>query len=437
MADTQKSVEQRVSYTDPVDKANILNRQFEYVFSKPQPLSLKQLEGVDKLLQGLSPNKASGPDEISPTILKELHHEIAPILKLIFNLSLQTGIAGVVPLDCRRADVVPVYKKGSKSKACNCRPISLTCIASKLLEHILVSNIMSHFDDNTILSPYQHGFHSKHSCESQLISFTQEVYDNLENGNQTDIIVMEFSKAFDKVYHNKLIYKLSALGVHPLATRWINSFLQCHTQTVRIDGCTSDTLPVISGVPQGSVLGPCLFLAYINDLPNSVKSKVRLFADDMYLTVKTSTDANILQNDLYALEKWEQDWSMEFNSDKCEVVRITRKRNPVIFPYKLHLQELNVTNAAKYLGVTITKDLNWTPHINNIKGKARNTLRFIKRNIKTSNTKMAYNTYVRPQVEYCSTIWNPWQKNTFTHFFKVFNGQQHVMYATTTTIQTV
>ena len=162
-------------------------------------------------------------------------------------------------------------------------------------------------------------------------------------------------------------------------------------------------------------MGPCLFLAYINDLPNSVKSKVRLFADDtiMYLTVKTSTDADILQNDLHALEKWEQDWSMEFNSDKCEVLRITRKRNPVIFPYKLHNKELNVTNAAKYLGVTISKDLNWTPHINNITGKAKNTLRFIKRNIKTSNTKvkeMAYNTYVRPQLEYCSTIWNPWQK---------------------------
>ena len=100
----------------------------------------------------------------------------------------------------------------------------------------------------------------------------------------------------------------------------------------------------------------------------------------MYLTVKTSTDANILQNDLHALEKWEQDWSMEFNSDKCEVLRITRKRNPVIFPYKLHNKELNVTNAAKYLGVTISKDLNWSPNINNITGKAKNTLRFIKRN---------------------------------------------------------
>ena len=136
----------------------------------------------------------------------------------------------------------------------------------------------------------------------------------------------------------------------------------------------------------------------------------------MYLTVKTSTDTNILQNDLHALEKWEQDWSMEFNSDKCEVLRITRMRNPVIFPYTLHNKELNVTNAAKYLGVTISKDLNWSPHINNNTGKAKNTLRFIKRNIKTSNTKvkeMAYNTYVRPQLEYCSTFWNPWQKTRY------------------------
>ena len=105
----------------------------------------------------------------------------------------------------------------------------------------------------------------------------------------------------------------------------------------------------------------------------------------MYLTVKSTTYANILQNDLPPLEQWEQDWSMEFNSDKCEVLRITRKRNPVIFPHKLHKKELNVTNAAKYLGVTISKDLNWTPHINNITGKAKNTLRFVKRNIKTSN----------------------------------------------------
>ena len=185
------------------------------------------IEGVDKLFQGLSPNKASDPDGISAKILKELHHEISPILTLIFNVSLETG---VVPLDWKTADVVPEYKKGSKSKASNYRPISLTCTALKLLEHnkiILVSNIMSHFDDNNLLSQYRHGFRSEHICESQLISFTQqEVDDNLESGRQSYIIVMDFSKAFDKVDQHKLIYKLSALGIHPLITRLIKPCLQ-------------------------------------------------------------------------------------------------------------------------------------------------------------------------------------------------------------------
>ena len=156
----------------------------------------------------------------------------------------------------------------------------------------------------------------------------------------------------------------------------------------------------------------------------------------MYLTVKTSTDANILQNDLHALEKWEQDWSMEFNSDKCEVLRITRKRNPVIFPYKLHNKELNITNAAKYLGVTISKDLNWTPHINNITGKAKNTIRFIEINIKTSNTKVKKWHITLMSALSSNTVPIPGKKH-FHKKLKVFNGQQHVMYATTTTIQAV
>ena len=182
-------------------------------------------EGVDKLLQGLSPTKASGRDELSSRILKELHHEISPILTIIFRLSLETVC---VPLDWRSAIGAPVYRKAPKSTASNYRPISLTCIASNLLGHILVSNIMTHFDQNNLLSRYQHGFRSKHRA-SQLISFTQEVYDNLEQGKQTDIIIMDFSKVFDKVDHNKLIFKLSEMGVHPLVSRWINSFLKGQT----------------------------------------------------------------------------------------------------------------------------------------------------------------------------------------------------------------
>ena len=181
------------------------------------------LKGVEGLLKGLNPNKASGQVEISPRLLKELHHEIAPILTKIYRSSLSTGI---VPNDWKTALVAPVYKKGPKYKPSNYRPISLTCIASKLIEHILVSCIMTHFDSNDLLSPFQHGFRSKHSCETQLVNFTQEMFDNLENGKQADLIIMNFSKAFDKVDHNLLIYKLFNLGVNLNTVSWIKSFLQ-------------------------------------------------------------------------------------------------------------------------------------------------------------------------------------------------------------------
>ena len=376
------------------------------------PISIS-VQGVDKLLSGLNPYKTQGPDKISPRLLKELHTEIAPILTLIFQRSLDTGI---VPSDWKHATITPAFKKGSKSKPSNYRPISLTCIASKLMEHIIVSNIMDYFDTHNILSPYQHGFRSKHSCETQLIGFSQEIADSLDQGQQTDVIIMDFSKAFDKVDHHKLIHKLKLMGVETHITTWIKDFLHNRSQQVLVENEFSDKLPVLSGVPQGSVLGPSLFLAYINDLPESVKSRVRLFADDtiVYLTIKSQESAQALQNDLKNLELWEKEWSMEFNPDKCEILRIHRKKKPVIFPYTLHDTTLKSTENAKYLGVTISKNLNWTAHINNITNKAKNSLRFIRRNIKTSNKKLkeaAYKTYIRPQVEYCSTVWHPWQKH--------------------------
>ena len=192
------------TYTDPVQQATVLNQQFESVFSRPKALSLKILaelellfqgrtpknvngmpeitstnKGIEGLLKDLNPNKASGPDEITPRFLKELHHKIAPSLTKIYRSSLSTGI---VPDDWKTALVAPVYKKVPKCKPSNYRPISRTCIASKLMEHILVSNIMTDFDSNNLLSPFQNGFRSKHSCKTQLVNFTQDIFDNLENG---------------------------------------------------------------------------------------------------------------------------------------------------------------------------------------------------------------------------------------------------------------
>ena len=242
----------------------------------------------------------------------------------------------------------------------------------------------------------------------------------MDKGHQTDLILLDFSKAFDKVNHMKLISKLHQHCMHHKTLSWIKSFLIGRTQSVVLDGHVSSEVNVTSGVPQGSVLGPILFLLYINDLPENLISKVRLFADDtaVYLVIKNDSDSKILQRDLDILQVWEQKWDMEFNPSKCEVLHITKSNTPIISKYVLHGEILKPSTNAKYLGVTIANNLNWNLHIENITNKANRTLRFIKRNIRVKHQGIrttAYNTLVRPQLEYASCVWNPHtQKNIHT-----------------------
>jgi hypothetical protein len=187
------------------------------------------------------------------------------------------------------------------------------------------------------------------SCETQLLEFTSDIANNLKDGKQTDVLVMaDFSKAFDKVGHGRLLHKLAHYGVKGKALLWIRAFLSGRTQEVVVEGEHSDRAPVTSGVPQGSVLGPCLFLHYINDLPEGTGSRVRLFADDtiMYLTITTHDDADQLQTDLDRLGKWETLWQMKFHPDKCQVLTITNKKNIIKHNYTLHGHPLqHVTEA--------------------------------------------------------------------------------------------
>ena len=412
-----------VAHSDPQVKAIILNDQFASAFTEEDTSTLPSLgpspfpevpafeigiEGVKKLLKGLKPHKASGPDNIPTRFLKEAANELAPALCLIFSASLNQGY---VPEDWKTADVTSIFKKGDRSTPSNDRPISITAVCCKVMEHILHSQVMHHLDHHNILSDSQHDFRKKRSCESQLILTIQDLASSLKDGEQIDAVLLDFSKAFDKVPHQRFLLKLQHYGIRGHLLSWIESFLTGRSQKVLVEGKSSSSVPVASGVPQGTVLGPMLFLLYINDLPDSVSSTTRLFADDIlpYRRIRTEEDHRILQEDLSRLEAWENDWQMSFNPIKCEVIRICKRRNQITGSYCIHGQQLATVKSGKYLGVTLTDNLSWNAHVDQATKKANNSLAFLRRNLYScpSHTKVqSYQTLVRPILEYASSAWD-------------------------------
>ena len=297
----------------------------------------------------------------------------------------------------------------------NYRPVSLTSITCKLLEHIVHSNIMDHFDRFNVLDDSQHGFRKKRSCETQLINTVKDFSECLNSHGQIDAILLDFSKAFDKVDHEGLILKLENLGIRGSLLNWIRSFLIGREQRVLVDGKESDSKPVLSGVPQGTVLGPLFFLIYINDISKELSpgTTVRLFADDslLFRTINNTEDTKILQKDLNTLQNWEKKWKMEFHPDKCQLLRITNKtKNYISADYFIHDKKLDLTNSAKYLGVLIDNKLNWKQQCNNVCKKSNKLLAFLRRNIHSCpiNIKShCFKSLVRPVLDYGSVVWDP------------------------------
>jgi len=416
-------------YSDHSSKAEALNDYFCSVFTTescdelpsfqetpfPPITSINiDVNGVQRLLQNLNAQKSTGPDCIPARLLKELSLELSPALTHIFQASIQQGH---VPTEWKNANIVPIFKKGSHSTPSNYRPVSLTSVCCKQLEHIIYSHIFSHLDHYNVLCNEQHGFRRNRSCETQLLSTVHDLAKNLNDGLQTDVMFLDFSKAFDKVDHNLLLYKLEHYGIRGQLLSWLADFLSERKQRVVVEGHYSNPAEVTSGVPQGSVLGPLLFLCFINDLPASVKCTIKLYADDvlLYTTIRTVDDCHKLQADLNSLEQWAQRWNMVFNPSKCEFLRVCNKSNPIPMRYYIQGQQIKQATSAKYLGVTIDEHLTWNDHVKNVISKANSVKNFLQRNLKYCPIDIktnCYNCMVKPVLEYASIIWSPYtQKN--------------------------
>jgi len=280
------------------------------------------------------------------------------------------------------------------------------------MEHVVLSHMAKHLADNCILLDSQHGFREKLSTTTQLISSVHDWATTLNNRGQTDLVLLDFSKAFDLVPHHRLAVKLAFYGIRGPTLRWITAFLNGRKQAVSVNGSLSSWEKVTSGVPQGSVLGPALFLLYINDICQNLQSSIRLFADDsiIYREIKSPSDHNILQHDLNLLAAWADTWMMKFNIGKCAVMSVSLKRKPSLSSYSINGESLQRVSQHEYLGVTITNDLKWAVHCQKVAVKAGRTLGMLRRTLSPCNREVktqAYLSLVRPQLEYACESWNP------------------------------
>ena len=374
------------------------------------------VEEVNKLLKSLDTTKATGPDGISSTMLKISADEIAPSVTALFNLSIRCNRP---PKEWKRSNVVPVPKKKTNAPTpADFRPISLLPVLSKLLEkhfHLLISD---HLSDGSPISSTQWGFQRGKSTAQALLVTTNDWLQHLEKGREVGFVFFDFKKAFDSVPHIPLISKLQQLNLDPNIVSWVKNYLSDRSQRVVVNGAASEYLPVASGVPQGSVLGPLLFLIYINGLTGldlSEGSSLVLYADDilLYRSITSAADFVALQSDVSAIQTWATSNFMLFNESKCKVMHVSRKRSPLspIIPITLNGSVLETVDTFKYLGLLISSDLSWTNHIENICSKARKHLGLLYRRyyrFSDQNTLLQlYTSLVRPHFEYAAPVWDP------------------------------
>lgn len=352
-----------------------------------------------------------GPDDVPVNIVKSHIQLFVQPLRMLYNLMITSG---TFPNIWKVSRICPILKSGKKSEIVNYRPIALISVFSKLIEIILSDIIFEHV--RTSISEFQHGFVRSRSTVSNLSVFTQHVSKSLDSRNQIDVVYTDFSKAFDRVSHKRLLRKLFKFGLSNVLVSLLESFLTNREYYVEYEGLRSFSFTATSGVPQGSNLGPLLFILFINDILGIICSHKLLFADDLKLFKEVSCvlDCSLLQDDLNRLSRWCVENELPLNIEKCKTMTFTRKLTPITFHYKISNLNLTRVTEARDLGILFDQKLTFSSHIKNITSSAMKTLGFVIRNCKEFSSLKAistiYQALVRSKLTYCSVVWNPCHK---------------------------
>ena len=367
------------------------------------------------LLRELSAHKACGPDVLSARILSECADVLAVPLEIICNISVSTGL---FPTVWKQANVIPVFKKGSKKLPENYRPVSLLPICSKILEKVVSESLIHACLPALPIS--QHGFLPKRSCISNLSCFLDHCWSSIAKGQQTDAIYTDYSSAFTSVNHILLLHKLRhSFHISGIAHSWLESYLHNRTQRVILNGKHSCWTPVQSGVPEGSILGPLLFACYVADIPQHIKTSCITYADDvkLYHRVSCQDDITLLQADLDRLLQWSNTWRLRLNPAKCKSITFTLRTSPLVSSYTLDGHRLECCDTIRDLGVVLDTKLTFAHHVDATMAKANRMLGLLMRSMQTSNVPRqarfdhkavmcAFNAHVRSVLQYASVIWS-------------------------------
>ena len=363
---------------------------------------------VSTAIGNLDINKAVGPDLIHNCLLKAAQAHITKPLTRFFNRCLNEGI---FPESWKTAHVTPLHKKGAKEICSNYRPISLLSCVGKLLESCIHKYVFKFLSENNIITQAQSGFIPGDSTTNQLLCIYDDLCSSFDRGLTTQAVYLDITKAFDRVWHKGLLAKLNACGIQGPLLKWFQNYLKDRKQAVVIKGEKSQFKTISAGVPQGSVLGPLLFVVYINDIVRDLHSTIKLFADDTSLSLSLENPyirANTLNEDLKTVANWAKDWKVEFNERKTEVVNFIQGPDDCeeILLNNVHLENFN---KHKHLGLTLQCNFKWDTHIGLISSKINMLLSCLtsyKYRLGRKSLVTLYKAYIMPHFDYADVIWD-------------------------------